>query len=285
MRRLGVFIIPIFIGVVLWLLFLKPESAVGLQERFRSLYHPVTNLAAEKHDDNDKRSRQEILEELGRLREANGQLLIQSDFHDQLREENDQLRRDLDFIRRSKFALTAARVIKENRIGWWMSVTIDKGRDHGLVRNSAVITERGVVGKLVNVQEKTATVLLATDEQCQISARVEGSSGRGGITSGEGALMTSEGVRGTAKTRPGIILRHIERDARLEVGMKVYSSGLGRVFPQGRLIGTVTHTHRGDASQEALMEPAVDFSTLSTVFVVRAENNTEGTAKTESSEP
>ena len=56
----------------------------------------------------------------------------------------------------------------------------------------------------------------------------------------------------------------------VEVGELVMTSGLGGKFPEDMIIGRVVQVERNEAElfQRAVVQPAVDFRTLETVFVV-----------------
>jgi len=102
-------------------------------------------------------------------------------------------------------------------------------------------------------------VILLTDEQCRVAARIEG-------TPEQGILM---GRRGGFETRPDLVLRFLSKDARLQRGMVAYSSGVGGLFPVGIPLGKVKEFHSQEIYGEALIEPAVDFGSLTDVFVVK----------------
>ncbi|MFV1995322.1 MAG: rod shape-determining protein MreC, partial [Verrucomicrobiales bacterium] len=54
----------------------------------------------------------------------------------------------------------------------------------------------------------------------------------------------------------------------LKPGARVYSSGVGGLFPSNLLLGRVKDFTAGDVYGEATVEPAVDFSALEHVFVI-----------------
>jgi hypothetical protein len=118
-------------------------------------------------------------EQLGRLR------LIESRFRE-LEYENAQLRHALDFKKATRFDVVAARVIRRNPTTWWQTVEIDAGSKRGIGTQLAVLSNEGLVGKIDRVDSggERSSVLLLTDEKCQVSARVEGSP-EVGILSGQ----------------------------------------------------------------------------------------------------
>ncbi|MDB6004985.1 MAG: hypothetical protein JWR15_1972 [Prosthecobacter sp.] len=138
------------------------------------------------------------------------------------------------------------------------SLVIDKGSLDGIVANSPVITSVGLVGKTATPEPHTTRVILLTDEVCRVSAKVEGTLEQG-ILAGE---------RAPQAVQPQLHLRFLSRFAKINIGSRVYSSGEGGVFPADLLLGQVKQFKSGDVSGEAIVEPAVDFSTLDEVFVI-----------------
>ena len=138
------------------------------------------------------------------------------------------------------------------------SLVIDKGSLDGIVANSPVITSVGLVGKTATPEAHTTKVILLTDELCRVSAKVEGTFEQG-ILAGERAAQAGQ---------PQLRLRFLSRDAKINIGSRVYSTGEGGVFPADQLLGRVKEFISGDVSGEAIVEPAVDFSTLDEVFVM-----------------
>ena len=103
-------------------------------------------------------------------------------------------------------------------------------------------------------------MLLLTDEKCQVSARVEGST-EVGILSGQ---------RGRFDGSPLLRLRFLSADAKLQPGQRVFTTGRGGIFQPNIPLGTIDSVKKGALDSEALVRPSVNFSDLSTVFVVIA---------------
>ena len=78
--------------------------------------------------------------------------------------------------------------------------------------------------------------------------------------------MTGERVSGSVT--PVLELNFLTKQANLEPGRKVYTSGVGGVFPPGLLIGTVLSFRVRELDSQARITPAVDLSHLEDVFVV-----------------
>jgi rod shape-determining protein MreC len=63
-------------------------------------------------------------------------------------------------------------------------------------------------------------------------------------------------------------LNFLSKQADLKTGQKVYTSGVGGVFPNGLLVGTVQTFRVRELDGQARLTPAVDFARLEDVFVV-----------------
>jgi rod shape-determining protein MreC len=121
-----------------------------------------------------------------------------------------------------------------------------------------VVTDVGLVGKTTTVSDSISVVILVSDENCKIAASVEGTREQG-IVSGE---------RVTAGLNPLLNLNFLSKQADLKPGQKVYTSGVGGVFPSGLLLGVVKTFRVRELDGQAQVTPAVDLSHLEDVFVV-----------------
>ena len=66
-------------------------------------------------------------------------------------------------------------------------------------------------------------------------------------------------------------MTYVNRDAKIQPGEPVISSGLGGVFPKGILVGTVNGTQLNKQTgmyQDVDIKPAVDFRRLEEVLVI-----------------
>jgi len=76
------------------------------------------------------------------------------------------------------------------------------------------------------------------------------------------------GQRVTTGLSPLLDLNFLSKQADLKPGQKVYTSGVGGVFPSGLLIGMVKSFRVRELDGQAQLTPAVDLSHLEDVFVV-----------------
>src|SRR5207247_2719954 len=120
------------------------------------------------------------------------------------------------------------------------------------------VTDEGLIGKTTSVSDVISVVLLVSDENCRVAASVEGSREQG-IVSGQ---------RVTTGLTPLMDLNFLSKQADLKPGQKVYTSGVGGVFPSGFLVGVVKSYRVRELDGQGQLTPAVDLSHLADVFVV-----------------
>ena len=172
--------------------------------------------------------------------------------------EVNRLRHALNYRERSVFKLIAAEMVARDSSNWWRTVTINRGRRDGIETDMPVVTDEGLIGKTTTVSDVISVVLLISDETCRVAASVEGSREQG-IVSGQ---------RVTTGLTPLLDLNFLSKQADLKPGQKVYTSGVGGVFPSGLLIGVVKSYRVRELDGQAQLTPAVDLSHLEDVFVV-----------------
>lgn len=175
-----------------------------------------------------------------------------------LEQENNRLRRALEYRERAEFRLIPARIVARDSSTWWNTVKIDRGFDDGIKDDMPVLTEEGLIGKTTTVARNMATVILIADENCKVATKVEGSREQGIV----------KGARTSSTTLPQISLNFLTKDAGLVPGQKVFTSGVGGVYPAGILVGAIKEFKVRELDGAATVVPAVDLTSLEDVFVI-----------------
>lgn len=209
------------------------------------------------------RGMNDLVEENRRLSEEIVHLRNQVHELRALEGENNELRRQLDFLRRAEKQLIPCEVISRDVSGWWNSVRINRGAADGVRSDMAVITTDGLVGRTVETSLRTADVLLISDPNCKVSARIP--------RTGAFGVVVGAGVSGGG--RVVCVMDYINKDIPVLEGDEVVTSGLGGVFPKGLLIGYVERVQRDSSGlyQRADIVPKADLGRLNYVFVVMEE--------------
>lgn len=181
--------------------------------------------------------------------------------NDELRAENERLNKLLGFVEENeRFVIVGARVIGKDPDRWYGSLTIDRGRNDGVVNNMAVMTNDGLVGRVVETAANWSRVKILPDVSSSISAIVQRTRD-GGIVKGN--------ISGTAGDE---LLRmiYLPTDSDAQVGDKVITSGFGDIFPKGLYIGSVVELYKNeyDSFVTAVVEADVDFYHIEEVLLV-----------------
>ncbi len=179
-----------------------------------------------------------------------------------LRQENERLRALLDKKESLRdFIPIQATVIGRNPDRWRETVIVNKGAQHGVKKDMAVITPAGLVGKVQHASQFTSTVQLlsALDQNNRISAYVQGNENVFGL------------IEGYDSKRRELILGEIPIDAKVKEKQKVLTSGLGGVFPKGLPIGEVTEVKPDQygLTQVIYVKPFANLYDVDDVMIVK----------------
>ncbi|WP_173916008.1 rod shape-determining protein MreC [Halobacillus sp. Marseille-Q1614] len=210
-----------------------------------------------------------------RLDEYKG--LIQE--NQQLEKDNRELRATLDKAESMReYTPIHGTVIARSSDRWFEQMTINRGEEHGVQKDMAVITSDGMVGKVQSAGAFHSNVQLLSgfDESNKISSYIvrEGEDNVFGLIEG----YDSESGR--------LLLEGINLDEELKEGDVVISAGLGGVFPSDLRIGTVdkVENDRSGLTKTAYVEPFADLFDINHVMVVDREMDTVNTDSEEGEE-
>ena len=219
----------------------------GLYDQAAELWGTIQR-ASELADENRR-----YQEEVDRLRSEVVRL-------QEVQQENDDLRNLLGLRQQNPaMQLVPVRVIGSDPSPFTQSIMIDRGSNDGVRQDMVVVTWRGLVGRVIEVNPTSAKVLLLTDVNSSVSVRVQDPSSRAtGVVRG-----LSDG---------SLLMEHVPQRDTLETDELVITSGLGGVYPEGLVVGKIARVQRKDVDvfQEAIIEPAVDMTKLERLYVMAA---------------
>jgi rod shape-determining protein MreC len=169
--------------------------------------------------------------------------------------ENIRLRRLLEIKKNSLFEYQAANVIgrgQEETVG---SIILDVGKKLGVEKNMPLITDLGLVGKILRVEENYAVAQILFDRNALVSARLQNSREIGTISWGGNVWLD---------------LLYISKDVEVTPGETVITSGLSQIYPAGLKIGIVGEVEQIEYSlfKRIKVRPSVNFNSLEEVFVI-----------------
>jgi len=91
---------------------------------------------------------------------------------EQFKTENESLRHQLGFSILSPRKLLLCEVMTRGDMsGWWQTVRLNKGASSGVSAGMAVMTADGLIGRTIEVSERSCDVLLITDPNCGLRLR------------------------------------------------------------------------------------------------------------------
>jgi rod shape-determining protein MreC len=184
-----------------------------------------------------------------RLESENARLLQWQQTALNLAADNQQLRGLLKAVPENSVSYVTARVIANSGGAYVRMILVNAGAEDHVARGQAAITGEGLVGRLTEVGNRAARVLLITDLNSRIPVMIESS-------------HVNAVLAGDNSDRPRL-LYSTSPDA-VKVGDRVVTSGEGGVFPPGLPVGVVSAIDAGGPR----IEPYVELSQVGYVLVV-----------------
>lgn len=186
-----------------------------------------------------------------------------------LEAENLRLRTLLDLTRAAPASIPAE-VIGRDPGNLFRTVTINRGRRHGVRVDDTVVASAGgfqaLVGKIESVSSLTAMVRPILDSSSYVAARLE-------RTEHDGLI---EGDRAGRR----LIMRWVDPIAAgdLEAGDLVITSGLRSLYPRGVYVGRTVEQRAGEdrSSIVLIVEPLIDFDRLDYLAVLATAERPDG---------
>lgn len=170
--------------------------------------------------------------------------------------ENERLRRLLELKSQRADYVASAEIFARDPTNWFQVLWINKGSEDGIFKDMVAVTSSGLVGKIHRVFNERASVILITDVNSSVAARIQ-SSRIDGILEGRGGNRC--------------FLKYIPQDVEVMVGEEVITSGLDGIYPDGLLIGYVKDVKKenGDFFQLIEVTVAQNLNTLEEVVILK----------------
>ena len=159
-----------------------------------------------------------------------------------------------------------ARVIARSPSSWYQTFQINKGSSDGVRVNQPVVNSAGLVGKIKEVSDGNAVVMLLTDPEFGVSARSLDSGEPGSVSPAVGAAgdLRFELVPNAKEVRRG------ERIITAGTSTSAEVSDLSSLYPAGIPIGIVDRIETGEGELDRVIhvEPVAELRTLDIVEVL-----------------
>jgi len=170
--------------------------------------------------------------------------------------ENQRLRRLLDFKTSTAVDTIPAQVVVHDLTGWFQTLMVDKGFREGVAPDMPVVSDEGVIGRILDVSDHYSRVLLITDQGSAVDAVDQRNRVRGIL-------------RG--KDANGCLLRYIRGNLDVKEGDLVITSGKDGLYPKGLRLGVVQAVYKDpvDLFQKIEVKPLVRLSALEEVLIIK----------------
>ena len=211
----------------------------------RSIYHDYLNLVHVRQEN------ERLVAELARVKADQAKMA-------ELEEENRHLAELLELRDALGVDAVAANVIGSDATGISHTLVLGQGASSGLKPGMAVLSNEGVVGRVIETSPHASRVLLIDDHNSALDGIDQRSRARGIVA----------GV-----VDDGVIMKYVDRGEDIKANDTVVTSGLDGIFPRGLLVGTVAGVHREGPGLFLTVQltPAVHFHELEQVLVVRQQ--------------
>jgi rod shape-determining protein MreC len=164
------------------------------------------------------------------LREENRRLLQWQEAARRLAAENDDLRALAKLVPESPVASISGRVIADSGGAFLRNVLVDAGARDGVERGQAAMSGDGLVGRVAEVGERTARILLLTDLNSHIPVMLE--------STNERAVLD-----GDNSDQPQ--LAYLQAKEPVKIGDRIVTAGSGGIFPPGLPVGVISTVEGG----------------------------------------
>lgn len=144
--------------------------------------------------------------------------------------ENERLKRLLNYIEKKDFKYISAKVVGSTSGPFYDSVIVNVGEKDNVKKGQAVVNEEGLVGRIIEVGEKSSRILLVTDLNSNIPVI--------GSQFGERSIMA-----GSNNELPRLM--HLPDESKSAEGEIVLTSGDGDMYPPGLQVGTIEIDSKG----------------------------------------
>lgn len=167
----------------------------------------------------------------------------------------------------SKYSYTPARVVANTINRNRNFITLNRGLNHGITEDMAVITPDGsMVGYVAGCSDNYSVVLSILNDQFTTSGKILGDEHYGSIT-------------WNCHSPHKVQMSELTKYAEFELGAPVVSTGLSHIFPEGVKIGFVESfsENANQTSFDVDVRLAADMTKISNVLVIRNNDYYEAT--------
>ncbi len=189
-----------------------------------------------------------LLDEVSRLREA--------------KLENARLRELLGLKEKIKYKFVSSDVIGKTLHLQRNTITLNVGKNNGVNVDMPVISEQGIVGRIVAVSSNYSIAQLLLNKDFRTSVKIQRS--------------RVDGILGWDGT-DRLMVKNVSKKQDVKVGDAAITSEYSKIFPPDIKVGVVISVDENPVTlfKDILIEPSVDFTRLEQVFVITSTADTQ----------
>jgi rod shape-determining protein MreC len=184
------------------------------------------------------------------LKAENRELLKWQALAKDMQVENDKLRKLLHVAPRREASYVTATIVSDHGSSFSSAALINAGTEEGVAVNQAAISERGLIGRVIETGKHSAKLLLLTDMNSRIPVMNE---------------RTREKMILMGKATGLPMLSYVSTDSNSRKGDRIITSGDGGVFPKNIPVGII----RDDDKSAMQVELFADMASVEYVSVIQ----------------
>ena len=185
-----------------------------------------------------------------------------------LKQENKQLKQQLSLNKSlTSYTDISTYVISRSPSTWQNQIVISKGSNAGITKGSAVVSDKGLIGRVMEVNKNNSKVeLVTTQDDAADRFAVQLIDNNGQTVNG---LIT-----GYDTDTNLLVMGQITSKENVKKGTQVITSGLGGTTPKGLFVGTVEKVVNQQAGlpTKIYIKPAADMTNLNVVTVAKRQD-------------
>lgn len=208
-------------------------------------------------------SYQEILEENQVLKNEQIKYDILLSYNEKILEENKRLQEILKIKEEKNLNLKVTKVNFRNPSNLYTRFYINLGKKDGVKKNMIVLSGETLIGKVGRVYENYSIVDMITSENFNVSALTESQM--------LGIIKGSDEEDGTLYFEANTFQNNIE------IGEKIYTSGISEIYPKGLYIGKVSEIDEdnGELFRSIKVKNDIDVLNMMEVLILMPEDKKE----------
>lgn len=181
--------------------------------------------------------------------------------YEELQIENEQLREMLGLSKKHedfKYSEPCS-IIARNANDIYGGFTINHGSSSGISLNDPIITSVGLIGRVTEIAPNYARVSTILSPQVNVGVYTMRTKSTGVLEND--ITIAADGL---------CLMSNILKDADIEAGDVIVTSGQSGLFPEGLIVGTVKEVYDdpNGLSKHALVEPSEDSFSITSVFAL-----------------